>query len=85
VDIDIAMRRHYAGNLQVLAKTLYPILYAEATFNGGRYTFCEDEHTTYACEEINHLYTELKAMLTSRWRFTRSYFPTLDIRLMVSG
>jgi hypothetical protein len=62
VDIDIAMRRHYAGNLQVLAKTLYPILYAEATFNGGRYTFCEDEHTTYACEEINHLYTELKAI-----------------------
>jgi hypothetical protein len=62
VDIDIAMRRHYAGNLQVLAKTLYPILYVEATFNGGRYTFCEDEHTTYACEEINHLYTELKAI-----------------------
>jgi len=62
VDIDIAMRRHYAGNLQVLAKTLYPILYAEATFNGGRYTFCEDEHTTYVFEEINHLYTELKAI-----------------------
>lgn len=31
VDIDIAMRRHYAQNLQRLSKTLYPFMYAEAT------------------------------------------------------
>lgn len=62
VDIDIAMRRHYAQNLQRLSETLYPFMYAEATFNGGRYTFCIDEHTTYVREDVNPVYTELKAI-----------------------
>lgn len=62
VNIDIAMRQHYAAHLKSLSKTLYPLLYAEATFSGGRYTFSVDEHTTYVCQESNPVYTQLKAI-----------------------
>lgn len=56
------MRQHYAANLKALSKTLYPVLYAEATFSGGRYTFSVDEHKTYVCQESSPVYTQLKAI-----------------------
>lgn len=62
VNIDIAMRQHYASNLKALSKTLYPVLYTEATFSGGRYTFAVDEHTSYVCQESSPVYTQLKAI-----------------------
>ncbi len=62
VELDIAMRKHYALNLKSLAKTLYPVLYAEATFGGGRYTLSLDPHTTYVRQESDPVYTHLKAV-----------------------
>ena len=62
VDLDIAMRKHYAINLKNLARKIYPVLYAEATFDGGRYTLSLDPHTTYVCQETGPVYTQLKAV-----------------------
>ncbi|MNJ44978.1 hypothetical protein D3C77_400520 [compost metagenome] len=78
VDIDIAMRHHYAINLKALSKTLYPIMYAEATFAGGRYTFCVDEHTTYACQESSPVYTQLKAIAHIPLAIYAIIFPYTD-------
>jgi hypothetical protein len=78
VDIDISMRQHYAANLKALSKTLYPMMYAEATFAGGRYTFCVDEHTTLVSQESNPIYTQLKAIAHIPLAIYAIIFPYAD-------
>ena len=61
-DIDTAMRANYSVNLQRIAGNIYPMLYAESTFDGGRYTLVVDADTTYVHENVKPLYDETKAI-----------------------
>lgn len=61
-DIDSAMRANYSINLQRMSENIYPILYAESTFDGGRYTFVVDADTSYGHENVNPIYDQTKAI-----------------------
>jgi hypothetical protein len=62
LDIDAAMRTNYAANIAKIGDNIYPLLYAEATFDGGRYTLQADEHTTYVWQDIDLIYEQTKAI-----------------------
>jgi len=61
-DIDSAMRANYSLNLQRISGNIYPILYAESTFDGGRYTLVVDAATSYVHENVKPVYDETKAI-----------------------
>jgi len=61
-DIDSAMRVNYSANLQRISTNIYPMLYAESTFDGGRYTLVVDADTSYVHENVPPLYDETKAI-----------------------
>ncbi|WP_143286571.1 hypothetical protein [Burkholderia ubonensis] len=62
LDIDTAMRVNYAANIEQIGQGIYPLLYAESTFDGGRYTLQVDDHTTYTWQDIDLVYEETKAI-----------------------
>ncbi|PCE33157.1 hypothetical protein [Burkholderia ubonensis] len=62
LDLDAAMRVNYAANIERIGENIYPLLYAEATFDGGRYTLQVDDHTTYAWQDIDLVYEQAKAI-----------------------
>jgi peroxiredoxin family protein len=61
-DIDAAMRANYAINMQRIGDNVYPFLFAEATFDGGRYTLVVDRNTRYVKENVTPLYDKMKAV-----------------------
>ncbi len=61
-DIDAAMRENYAINIQRIGNSVYPFLFAEATFDGGRYTLVVDRNTRYVKENVAPLYDKMKAV-----------------------
>lgn len=61
-DIDAAMRANYAINMQRIGNNVYPFLFAEATFDGGRYTLVVDRNTRYVKENVAPLYDKMKAV-----------------------
>lgn len=61
-DIDAAMRANYATNIISIGNNIYPILYAESTFDGGRYTLVVDEHTSYVKQNVGAIYDVAKAV-----------------------
>lgn len=61
-DIDSAMRTNYSLNLQRISGNIYPILYAESTFDGGRYTLVVDADTPYVHENVKPVYDETKVI-----------------------
>ena len=61
-DIDAAMRANYAINLQRIGNNVFPFLFAEATFDGGRYTLVVDRNTSYVKQNVSPLYDKMKAV-----------------------
>lgn len=61
-DIDAGMRANYAINMQRIGNSVYPFLFAEATFDGGRYTLVVDRNTRYVKENVAPLYDKMKAV-----------------------
>ncbi len=61
-DIDAAMRANYATNIVNIGNNIYPILYAESTFDGGRYTLAVNEHTSYVKQNVGAIYDVAKAV-----------------------
>lgn len=62
LDIDAAMRANYAPNIYEIGRNIYPILYAESTFDGGRYTLVKDAHTSYTYQNVAAVYDQVKAI-----------------------
>ncbi len=62
LDIDSAMRASYAPNIYNIGRNIFPILYAESTFDGGRYTLVRDAHTSYAYQNVAPVYDQVKAI-----------------------
>ena len=62
LDIDAAMRANYATNIVNIGQAIYPIIYAESTFDGGRYTLVVDEHTSYVAQNVAPIYDQTKAI-----------------------
>lgn len=61
-DIDSAMRANYSINLERISGNIYPILYAESTFDGGRYTLVVDADTSYSHQNVQPIYDITKAI-----------------------
>lgn len=61
-DMDAAMRANYEINVQRIGNNIYPFLFAEATFDGGRYTLVVDRNTRYVKENVSPLYDKMKAV-----------------------
>ncbi|MDQ0390415.1 hypothetical protein [Labrys monachus] len=61
-DIDSAMRANYAVNIVNIGQTIYPLLYVESTFDGGRYTLLADANTRYVHQSVGHIYDVTKAI-----------------------
>lgn len=62
LDIDTAMRGNYALNIEAIGRVIYPILYAESTFDGGRYTLLVNEHTSFVKQNVSPIYSQCKAI-----------------------
>lgn len=62
LDIDAAMRANYAPNIYEIGRNIYPILYAESTFDGGRYTLVKDAHTSFSYQNVAPVYDQVKAI-----------------------
>ncbi len=62
LDIDTAMRANYSINIENIGLNIYPMLYAESTFDGGRYTLLVDEHTSYVQQTVSPIYDVVKAI-----------------------
>ncbi|MEJ2625754.1 MAG: hypothetical protein P8Z80_14790 [Pseudolabrys sp.] len=61
-DIDTAMRTNYAANIVNIGQNIYPLLYVESTFDGGRYTLLTDRNTRYVHQNVGQVYDVLKAV-----------------------
>ncbi|CDZ64046.1 hypothetical protein [Neorhizobium galegae] len=62
LDIDSAMRASYAPNIYNIGRNIFPILYAESTFDGGRYTLVKDAHSSYTYQNVAAVYDQVKAI-----------------------
>lgn len=60
-DIDAAMRTNYAANIVNIGANIYPVLYVESTFDGGRYTLVTDRKTRYVHQNVGEVYDIMKA------------------------
>ena len=60
-DIDTAMRANYAANIVNIGQNIYPLLYVESTFDGGRYTLLTDSNTRYVHQNVGQIYDVMKA------------------------
>lgn len=61
-DIDTAMRANYAVNIVNIGQNIYPLLYVESTFDGGRYTLLTDAKTRYVHQNVGQIYDVTKAI-----------------------
>jgi len=61
-DMDATMRENYAANIVKYGHAIYPFLYTEATYDGGRYTLLVDERTTFIKESADPIYDYAKAL-----------------------
>lgn len=61
-DIDDTMRANYALNIVNIGRRIYPILYVESTFDGGRYTLLVDESSRYVRQNAGAIYDICKAI-----------------------
>lgn len=61
-DIDAAMRSNYAANIVSIGQSIYPLLYVESTFDGGRYTLLTDANTRYVHQNVGQIYDVTKAV-----------------------
>lgn len=62
LDIDAAMRASYGPNIYNIGRNIFPILYAESTFDGGRYTLIKDAHSSYSYQNVDAVYDQVKAI-----------------------
>ncbi|WP_141682893.1 hypothetical protein [Agrobacterium tumefaciens] len=61
-DLDAAMRSSYATNIVNIGQNIYPLLYVESTFDGGRYTLLTDKNTRYVHQNVGQIYDVMKAI-----------------------
>ncbi|KQO76111.1 hypothetical protein [Rhizobium sp. Leaf262] len=61
-DLDAAMRSSYATNIVNIGQSIYPLLYVESTFDGGRYTLLTDKNTRYVHQNVGQIYDVMKAI-----------------------
>lgn len=61
-DIDAAMRVNYANNIFSIGRNIYPVLYVESTFDGGRYTLVTDSKTQFVHQNVDQVYDTVKAI-----------------------
>lgn len=61
-DIDAAMRANYSANIVNMGQNIYPLLYVESTFDGGRYTLLADVSTRYVHQNVGQIYDVTKAV-----------------------
>lgn len=61
-DLDAAMRSSYARNIFNIGHNIYPLLYVESTFDGGRCTLLTDKNTRYVHEYVEKIYDVMKAI-----------------------
>jgi hypothetical protein len=61
-DMDAAMRENYAANIIKIGQEIYPFLYTEATYDGGRYTLLVDDRTSYVKQSADPVYDQSKAL-----------------------
>lgn len=62
LDIDSTMRACYGPNIYNIGRNIFPILYAESTFDGGRYTLVKDAHSSYTYQNVDAVYDQVKAI-----------------------
>lgn len=60
-DMDTTMRVFYGDNIEKVGRNIYPVLYVEATFDGGRYTLMTGPQTVYVHQNVDKLYDVAKA------------------------
>jgi len=56
------MRTNYAANIVKIGEDIYPFLYTEATYDGGRYTLLIDDRTSYVKQSADPIYDQAKAL-----------------------
>lgn len=61
-NLDAAMRNSYATNIVNIGQNIYPLLYVESTFDGGRYTLLTDKNTRYVHQNVGQIYDVMKAI-----------------------
>ncbi|WP_047249289.1 hypothetical protein [Chromobacterium subtsugae] len=61
-DIDAAMRANYSANIEAIGRNIYPILFAESTFDGGRYTLVVNPDIRHVKENVCPIYDQCKAI-----------------------
>ena len=61
-DLDAAMRSNYATNIVNIGQNIYPLLYVESTFDGGRYTLLTDKDTRFVHQNVGQIYDVMKAI-----------------------
>lgn len=61
-DLDSAMRANYATNIVSIGQNIYPLLYVESTFDGGRYTLLIDKNTRHVHQNVGQKYDVMKAV-----------------------
>jgi hypothetical protein len=61
-DMDAAMRENYSKNIVKIGEAIYPFLYAESTYDGGRYTLLVDDRTSYVKQSADPIYDQAKAL-----------------------
>jgi hypothetical protein len=61
-DMDATMRENYSANIAKAGEAIYPFLYTEATYDGGRYTLLVDDRTAYVKQSADPIYDQAKAM-----------------------
>lgn len=62
LDIDTAMRANYATNIEIIGQRIFPMMYVESTFDGGRYTLLVDDDTRYVKQNVGPVYDICKAI-----------------------
>ncbi|MBJ6134353.1 hypothetical protein JAU75_16020 [Ochrobactrum sp. Q0168] len=61
-DIDTAMRDNYSKNIYQIGQNIYPLLYVESTFDGGRYTLVLNENKRFVHQSVGDIYDMAKAV-----------------------
>ncbi len=60
--INSNMRSSYDQNIKMIGKNIFPIIYAESTPEGGRYTLLIDQSTRISVSPTPEIYEELKGI-----------------------
>lgn len=60
--MDAAMRSNYSTNIYNIGRNIYPVLYVQSTFDGGRYTLVTDSQTAYVHQNVAPAYDVAKAV-----------------------